>query len=162
MSRLLVHSGARTVLLLLTAVAACSYPAVTEAQVLRTTGGQTRLTVQPPAFAGVDPVPDEEVRVRLMWFRAPTMTTKIVVGTVAPGQSFRLFIEARDVLFGTAAPEAELIDGAAPRDFIRDITRRRVVGWSRVYFRAEAPAALGNSNLHGDDQHTVYFTWTAQ
>ena len=133
-----------------------------EAQFLFVSGGQTQLRVRPPLLAGLDLRPDEDASTRLLWLFGPRRVSKIVVSTVAPGQSFRLFTEPRSVLQGTAMPEMQLIDGAPSQDFIRNIPRRTFIGAARVYFRAEAPAALGNSQLNGNDNHTVYFTWTAQ
>ncbi len=162
MSRSRLRTRVPACLLLALAVATGWTPSSAQAQILFATGGRTQLTIQPPAFAGLDPTPDEDVSARLLWLFAPIQTSKIVASTVAPGQSFKLFAEARDVTTGNAAPEIELIDGAPPMDFIRNITRQSLIGWSRIYYRAEAPASSGNSNLHGDDNHTVYFTWTAQ
>ena len=142
------------------AISAMARP--THAQFLFVSGGVTRLTIQPPLLPGTDPRPDEDNNTRMLWLFSPNRTSKIVVSTVAPGQSFRLFVEAQDVVLGAGAPEVELRDGARPRDFIRNIAPRSIFGGARIYFRAEAPAILGNSRRHGNDNHTVYFTWTAQ
>ncbi len=132
------------------------------AQLLFVSGPPTELTIAPPSFAGLDPLPDEDSATRIVWLFSPRRPSKIVVNTVAPGQSFRLFTEARNVFRATGMPEVQLFDGGPGLDFIRDIPRRSFIGAASIYFRAEAPAQLGNSQLYGDDNHTVYFTWTAQ
>lgn len=132
------------------------------AQFLLVTGGPTRLQVGPPAVAGADPQPDEDESTRLLWLFAPRQTSKITIATVSPGQSFLLYAEARNVGSATAMPEVLLSDGNRSQDFIRDIRRNMLIGWATVYFRAEAPASLGNSALRGNDEHTVFFTMTEQ
>lgn len=154
--------GTRRALFLLSCLGPLATPTPAAAQFLLVTGGRTQLTVRSPQFAGLDPRPDEDEATRMLWLFAPAVTTKIVAHTVAPGQSFRLYTQARDVLSGDGLAEIELRDGAPPQDFIRNIRRATIIGRANIYFRAEAPASTGNSLINGNDNHTVIFTWTTQ
>lgn len=139
-----------------------TYPTDVHCQILRVTGGNVELELDPPPAAGLDPVPATDQRTRLRWIRIPLLPTKVVVSTVISGQAFQLFVSAASITGGTAAPEVELTEGMLPQDFIVNISRIRPVGQARLSYRAEAPAELGNSATHGDDVHTVIYTWTSQ
>lgn len=127
-----------------------------------TTGGNVTLQVGQPVAAGLDPTPAESSSSGLFWILSPVLTSKIIVTSVAPGQSFQLFLSASNISSGNSAGEVQLTDGMLPADLVVNVRRLGLFGSATLNYRAEAPAELGNSASQGDDVHTVIFTWTAQ
>lgn len=133
------------------------------AQRLHLTGGTVRLTIGAPLAPGLNPQSDSISKNRLMWLFPSRRPNKIVVSTVAPGQDFFLFVQATNVRGGLAQSEVELVTGMVPQDFIRNISgRTSMVGRATLTYRAEAPAASGNSVSAGTERHTVTYTLVAQ
>jgi len=131
-------------------------------------GGPITLSVQ-TATAGSEPQDAIDQSTDIYWDADLGVTSKIVVGTLAPGQSFDLYISLivpsqAPAGQGVVQPEVQLIDGMLDTDLFTDIPStlpgRQGIGTLR--YRAAATVADGSSSEHGNDSHFVTFTLLAQ
>jgi len=131
-------------------------------------GGPITLSIQ-TATAGSEPNDATDNATEIYWdanFGAPS---KITVSTIAPGQSFDLYLllsvpSQGGGGQGVAQPEVQLIDGMLDADLFTDIpsTLPGRQGFGTLEYRAAATVADGNSTMHGDDVHIVTLTVLAQ
>jgi hypothetical protein len=132
-------------------------------------GGAVGLSIT-TAVAGSEPTDDTDASTQLSWDADYGITAKITVMTIAPGQSFNLFMELNITssgtgTIGTEVGEIQLTDGMAETDILRDIpsTSPGRIGSASITYRANASAAMGNDNDEGGaDLHTITYTLTAQ
>jgi len=131
-------------------------------------GGPITLLIQ-TATAGSEPNDATDNATEIYWdanFGAPS---KITVSTIAPGQSFQLFLllsvpSQGGGGQGVAQPEVTLVDGMLDADLFTDIPSSLPgrQGFGTLEYRAAATVADGNSSMHGDDVHIVTLTVLAQ
>ncbi len=96
----------------------------------------------------------------LSWTGAQgTQTSKITVGTTAPGQTFTLRVTATAAYQGTPAGTVTLTHGASAADLVRNIPQR-VSGLAALRFEAGVP--VGFVGPWHQDLHTVVYTITRQ
>ena len=145
-------------------------PASTYAQEFRFDTGGTPITLNvQTATAGSEPNDATDSSTQIYWDANFGVPAKVTVTTLAPGQSFRLFLQLNVpgqglAGQGIAQPEIELIDGMLDTDLFTDIphTLPGRQGIGTLQYRATATVADGNSNEHSDDSHFVTFTLLAQ
>ena len=131
-------------------------------------GGTIALMVQ-SASAGSEPTDATDSSTEIYWDANFGLATKITVSTIAPGQSFRLYLRLSVPSQGAGGqgimqPEIQLLDGMFDMDLFTDIpsTLPGRQGFGTLIYRAAATVAEGNSNEHLDDVHLVTFTLLAQ
>ena len=152
------------------AVACCFLAHTTAAQDFRfiSGGGPIILQVE-SASAGAEPVDATDSSTQILWDANFGVPAKIAVSTIAPGQSFHLYLrlsvsDQSPAGQGVTHPEVELFDGMLDMDLFTDIpsTLPGRQGFGTLMYRASATVADGNSNEHQDDAHIVLFTLLAQ
>ena len=131
-------------------------------------GGPITLQVQ-SATAGSEPVDATDSSTEIYWDANFGVPAKIMVATLSPGQSFRLYLQLNvpsqsPAGQGITQPEIQLIDGMLDTDLFTDIpfSLPGRQGFGTLQYRAAAIVAEGNSNEHLDDAHIVTFTLLAQ
>lgn len=131
-------------------------------------GGLVALTVD-AAVAGEEPADATDSATVLRWVNGYGETAKLTVETVCPGQRFGLSVEVRVTSWGsgtvaTPQPAVALEDGMLTTDLVRDIDSYAPgrEGAGALVYRATATVADGTSAEHGDDYHTVTYTFLAQ
>lgn len=134
-----------------------------------TSGGGTVSLDVDAASAGNEPTDAVDATTELHWVNGLGQTAKLTVSTVCPGQRFGLSVEAVVTSWGsgtvaTVAPPVTLTDGMAEVDLLRDIPTGDPdrEGTASLSYRASATVADGTSADHGDDIHTVTYTFLAQ
>lgn len=132
--------------------------------------GSVQLTGGPVSFEiitalpGSQPLPATNTDAQIEWNDDELYTTKIVVSTTCPDQSFDLYVQALSPTRGTAQPEVQLVNGGLPADLIRDIPSELLcplfdcAGTATLRYRAEVAVEQGA----GSDAHTVTYTILAQ
>ena len=131
-------------------------------------GGVVSLDVD-AAAAGSEPDDAVDTSTEIHWVNGIGQTAKLTVSTACPGQRFGLSVGATVTSWGsgtaaTVSPPVALVDGMAATDLLRDIPTAAPgrEGTATLTYRASATVADGTSADHGDDVHTVTYTFLAQ
>jgi len=140
------------------------------AQELRFNSGGGPLTLQvQSATAGSEPQDATDASTEIYWDANFGAASKLTVSTIAPGQSFNLYLllsvpSQGGGGQGVVQPEVMLVDGMLDADLLTDIpsTLPGRQGFGTLNYRAATTVADGNSSMHGDDVHIVTLTFLAQ
>ena len=132
-----------------------------------TAGGGVVSLVVDAADAGAEPAEAVDASTELHWVNGLGGAAKLTVATVCPGQRFGLSVGLQLTSGGSAAtvaPPVALLDGMLAADVLRDVPTSAPAreGTAVVIYRASATVADGTSADHGDDVHTVTYTFLAQ
>lgn len=150
---------ARFLPLLFVLAALAAAPAA--AQEIRTQGPAPLLSVT-AGTPGGEPVPAVNIGSRLR-YRRQSVSAKVTVSTLCPGQKFGLRLLALNPSVGTATSELALTDGMPPRDLIVSIPPGvPPFGTCVLQYTAAPLFSQGNSTELGPDVHLVTFTLVAQ
>jgi hypothetical protein len=111
---------------------------------------------------GGEPVPAVNIGSRLR-YRRQSVSAKVTVSTLCPGQKFGLRLLALNPSVGTATSELALTDGMPPRDLVVSIPPGvPPFGTCVLQYTAAPLFSQGNSTELGPDVHLVTFTLVAQ
>lgn len=130
-------------------------------------GGVVSLVVD-AAEAGSELAEASDTGTELHWINGIGQTAKLTVSTACPGQRFSLSVGLQVTSWAsgtlaTVAPPVDLTDGMLATDLLRDVPAAASgEGTAVLTYRASATVADGTSADHGDDVHTVTYTFLEQ